>query len=73
MQEHSVSVKMYMPLTLLSSIDERCKSLNITRSEYLRLITMLDISYLKKIKYEQNLNTLTDIINDIDSKLYREV
>ena len=71
-QDHSVNVKMYLPLTLLANIDERCKKLNITRSEYLRMLTMLDISLQKKMKYEQYLGDLNDILNNLNYKLYGE-
>lgn len=70
MEDRTVSVKISMPNSYLTRIDERCKDLGISRSEYLRYLSTLDLSSVKYEKCREILSKLEEIMQDISGKLY---
>ena len=70
MEDRTVSVKISMPNSYLTRIDERCKDLGISRSEYLRYLATLDLSSVKYEKCREILSKLEEIMQDISGKLY---
>lgn len=58
-----------MPDDLIGNIDERCKDLNVNRSEYLRTLANLDISIKRYQQLTRYANLMYNTINNIHAEL----
>ena len=63
-----MEIKCYLPRDLFDSIERRCNALNISKSEYLRLLASLDIyniNYQNVLQYFEILNYQNLIVSAI--------
>lgn len=64
-----VEVRSYMPNDLNEDIIKRSEELEISKSEYLRLLASLDVSVQRYQQLVTYINLLYNRINDIHQKL----
>ncbi len=64
-----MEIKCYLPRDLFDSIERRCSALNISKSEYLRLLASLDIYNINYQNVLQYFEILNHSINEIQVKL----
>ena len=57
-------IRVYMPEYLISNIDNRCRELEVNRSEYLRTLANLDICIQR---YQQLTNLSNQMFNNINN------
>lgn len=62
-------IRVYIPEDMLIGIDNRCKELEMNRSEYLRTLVYLDSSVQRYQKLTKYANITYNNINDIHSEL----
>ena len=64
-EEVMVEVKTSVPTDIYDNVVKRCKNLNLTKAEYLRLLISLDIDVQK---YQKLVQYIYILYNDIVSK-----